>query len=264
MTKHDLIKLVAEKLKNAGIQSADFEARQLTLDIKELNNEALKTVEMRLNRRLNHEPSQYILGEWEFYGLPFKVGEGVLIPRPDTETLVEAALPILRSKIKPTVLDLCAGSGCIGIALAKQLTATVIFLEKSKKAIKYLNENLVLNGVKAEVMECDILNMPKLDFKADMLVSNPPYIKTKVIDELEPEVKREPKMALDGGEDGLRFYRYIASEWKKALNEGGYLVLEIGFDQGEEVKKILQDEGFLDVSCKKDLSGLDRVVLGHI
>ena len=266
MRIEELVFDTAFKLRQSGIESAKFEAKQMVaaasrdkMSFEKVTDGEVESVRQMLLRRQQNEPLQYILGEWEFYGLPFKVGEGVLIPRSDTETLVSAVL-----KLRPEgkkVFDLCAGSGCIGITLAKLGNAEVTMFEKSPKALKYLKENIELNGVTAAVKECDVLCEVAAE-KVDFIVSNPPYIATEVIDTLSAEVKKEPKMALDGGEDGLLFYRHIAKEWKSALNDGGHLVFEIGFDQAEAVMNILTDEGFSDIQCIKDLCLNDRVVLG--
>lgn len=268
MTKQELIGKIAETLKTAGFESARFEATQIVEfllgDGGSVTAEIEHKAEELVNHRLESEPLQYILGEWEFYGLPFFVGNGVLIPRPDTETVVETAITLLKGKQKPTVFDLCAGSGCIGITLAHYTDANVKMFEKSVDALQYIFKNIKLNGVEPQVYACDVLGEPPLKDTADLIISNPPYIKSEVIETLEPEVKREPRMALDGGEDGLIFYRHIARVWKKSLKPSGWLVFEIGFDQAEDVTKIMQDEGFCDVEVVKDLGGNERVVLGHI
>ncbi len=268
MTKQELIGKIAKTLREAGFEAARFEATQMVEfllgDGGSVTAETERQAEEFVNRRLEREPLQYILGEWEFYGLPFFVGKGVLIPRPDTETVVETAIKLLKGKQKPTVFDLCAGSGCIGITLAHYTDANVKMFEKSIDALQYIFKNIKLNGVEPEVYECDVLGEPPLKDTADLIISNPPYIRSKVIETLEPEVKCEPIMALDGGEDGLIFYRHIAKVWKKSLCKGGWLVFEIGFDQAESVTKIMQDEGFCDVEVVKDLGGNERVVLGHI
>ena len=268
MNKEQLMLQVAQTLKQKGFPSARFEAKQIVdcalgecLWNYEVNCEQLETVENMLERRLNNEPLQYILGEWEFFGLPFKVGHGVLIPRQDTETLVETALPLITLDSNK-VFDLCAGSGCIGITLSKLGKADVTLFEKSDDACEYLKQNIALNDVTARLLQYDVLGKA-FDKKADMIVSNPPYIRTEVVKTLEPEVKCEPVMALDGGEDGLVFYRHIANEWKTALNDGGYLIFEIGFDQGEEVCEILKNAGYKEVKCIKDLGNNDRVVVGR-
>ncbi len=268
MTKEQLVAHLTELLKSSGFESARFEANEIVrsvcggcLSTDEIPPEQTQLAESRAELRLKHEPLQYILGEWEFYGLPFKVGPGVLIPRQDTETLVETALPLI-NKSRNRVFDLCAGSGCIGIALAKLGGARVTFFEKSDEAMPYLEENIRLNNVDATVLHYDVLGAPP-ELRADMIVSNPPYIRTQVVEDLDAEVKCEPLMALDGGKDGLVFYRHIANVWKSTLELGGYLIFEIGFDQGDAVTEIMKNAGYKDVQCKKDLCGLDRIVLGR-
>ena len=268
MTKTELIKTVEKRLSAAGFEASRFEATQIVEFALgkggTVNAEVQQKAEIMLDRRLNHEPLQYILGEWEFYGLPFKVGEGVLIPRPDTETTVETAVQLIKGKQNPTVFDLCAGSGCIGITLARLTDANVKMFEKSPDALVFLLANVRLNNVTAAVYEYDVLGEPFCGEKADIIISNPPYIRSDVVQTLEPEVQCEPKMALDGGKDGLVFYRHIAGAWKTALKKDGWLVFEIGFDQAGEVTKIMQDEGYCDIQVIKDLGGKDRVVLGSL
>ncbi len=268
MTKEQLINELTVALKSNGFESARFEAKEIVQSVLkdtawnyEVTPEQVKAVEEMLQRRFNNEPLQYILGEWEFYGLPFKVGSGVLIPRQDTEVLVETVLPLIQNG-KSRVFDLCAGSGCIGITLAKLTDANVTLFEKSEQALSYLKENVRLNNVAATVLQYDVLGKP-YSGKADIIVSNPPYIKTKEVETLQAEVKHEPRMALDGGEDGLIFYRRIATDWYSSLEDGGYLVFEIGYDQGDAVTQIMQNAGYREVRCKKDLGGNDRVVIGQ-
>ncbi len=258
MTKHELKQFFYDNLSKAGVESAAFEAGQLAEFTEPIKKE------QTLNRRLNGEPLQYILGEWEFYGITLSVGEGVLIPRADTETVVETALTVLKGIKNPTVFDLCAGSGCIGIAVAKHSDAEVKFFEKSAEALYFLTKNVKATGISGEIINADVLSCPdqSLYGLADVIVSNPPYIRSDVVPTLSKEVGFEPKMALDGGEDGLIFYRFIAKHWKKMLKPDGYLVFEIGFDQAEEVSQIMQDEGFFEVTVKKDLCGNNRVVYG--
>ncbi len=258
MTKQELKRFFYENLAKAGVESALFEAGQLAeFTDPEKRDETLK-------RRLGGEPLQYILGEWEFYGITLSVGDGVLIPRPDTETAVDTALSLLKGKKEAIVYDLCAGSGCIGIAVAKHSGAKVKFFEKSLDAIKYLAKNIETTATNGEIINTDVLIAPekRLYNTADMIISNPPYIRSDVVPTLSKEVHREPKMALDGGEDGLIFYRFIASKWKHVIKKDGYLVFEIGFDQADEVKQIMENEGFSCVTVKKDLGGNNRVVYG--
>ncbi len=267
MEFREALRKTADVLRQGEIESAEFEATQLVRAIVgrglAVDGDQWQKILQLVQRRLKKEPLQYILGEWEFYGLPVKVGEGVLIPRADTEALAEEALKLLKPIENPTVFDLCAGSGCIGIALAHYKNAKVTFFEKSPVALKFLKQNTELNSVTAEILEYDVLTAPPCVGKADMIVSNPPYIRQEVIKTLSAEVLREPAMALDGGADGLVFYRHITSAWKPVLKNGGWLLFEIGFDQEAEVTEIMKSAGFSSVHCKKDLGGNPRVVLGQ-
>ena len=267
MENRKAIKKTTEILQRNGIESAAFEATQIVEfavgNAENVTETDWQKIKEMTAKRLENEPLQYILGEWEFYGLPIKVGEGVLVPRPDTETVVDEALKLLKSIPSPTVFDLCAGSGCIGIALAHYGKAKVSFFEKSPEALHYLKQNTELNSVECEIRAYDVLGAPPKGTAVDMIVSNPPYIRTDVIGGLSAEVQKEPKMALDGGSDGLVFYRYITKVWKSSLKNGGWLVFELGYDQAKQVTEILKSEGFGSVECKKDLGGNPRVVLGQ-
>lgn len=210
-------------------------------------------------RRNGGEPLQYIIGEWEFYGLPFKVGEGVLIPRADTEILVEKALEFIGGK-KLRVLDLCAGSGCIGIAIAKNSRADVTAIEYYPQAEKYLAENINLNSVNIDRVHADVFGkLPDIE-RFDLIVSNPPYITAEEMKELQREVTHEPQTALYGGEDGLDFYREIASKWTALLKEDGRVMVEIGSLQGESVCEIFNEHGF-GTKTFLDYGGNNRVVI---
>ena len=240
------------KLKQGGIADFRFEARQIMTLPKEKREQAVK-------RRLSGEPLQYILGEWEFYGLPFLVGEGVLIPRPDTETLIDAVLPLINKD--SAVLDLCSGSGAVAVTLKKLKGASVTALEKSPDAVKYLIKNARLNKTDIKIIEGDIFDFSPPQ-KYDLIVSNPPYIKTEDIKTLQIEVQKEPLMALDGGTDGLMFYRKIA-QFVPCLKKDGAMAVEIGYDMAKEVAGIFEKAG---LRCKilKDLPGNDRVVIGTL
>jgi len=216
-----------------------------------------------LQARTSGYPLQYLLGEWEFYGLPLKVGPGVLIPRQDTEALVDVALGILKKsgKSNPEVVDLCSGSGCIAIALKHNFPeANVTALEFSEKAHSYLEKNIAVNGVDVTAILGDLRDYghPAL---ADMIVSNPPYIPKGDFPKLQAEVSHEPVIALDGGEDGLVFFREIARCYRGQLAPGGHLLLEIGAGQQESVAEILASYGFADIGTIKDLNGVIRVLV---
>jgi release factor-specific protein-(glutamine-N5) methyltransferase len=208
-------------------------------------------------RRENGEPLQYILGEWEFYGYTFKVGKGVLIPRPETEFLVDLA-----KEHKPkTVYDLCAGSGCVGIALARELGCDVIAVEISDEAIEYLKQNAELNNVsdKVKIIKADVLN-PGFEFEqADCILVNPPYLTKQEMQELQEEVKHEPEVALYGGEDGLDFCRRVFKLWVGNLKQGGLFAAEVGHGQAEEAAELMKSAGFTP-QIKKDYSNVDRII----
>lgn len=205
------------------------------------------------------EPLQYVIGRWDFYESEFHVGRGVLIPRPETEELTELVLDNAKRLCSPVVFDLCSGSGCIGISIAKALpSSTVYCVEKSEEALQYLLKNAEsISNVK--VVNSDI-NYPSDIGNADIIVSNPPYIKSSDLSTLQREVQFEPSMALDGGADGLDFYRIIAEKWNSNLKENGMLFLEIGEDQGEAVYEILEKQGFKEIEVVKDMYGNNRMV----
>lgn len=256
MVNTELTLKIARLLKEGGIESARFEAKQI-VEFAKTEDEAL----LLADKRISGEPLQYLLGFWEFYGLPFYVGEGVLIPRSDTETLVDTALGII-GNTKKKVIDLCSGSGAVAIAVAKNSDANVTALEKSDEAFRFLEKNVELNGATVNCIKGDVFDEHTETY--DLILSNPPYIPTKVIDGLSVEVKKEPYMALDGGEDGLDFYKRLTSYWKTRINDGGHLAVEIGYDQGESVSALFEQNGFSDIKIHKDLSGNDRVIVGTV
>lgn len=289
MTNAEVYEYIRKKLQNSGVEDNEFETLCIFEDIMEIDrlqlalngskpaDEAKAEKAFALaERRINGEPLQYLLGEWEFYGLPFKVGEGVLIPRPDTEILVETVLEHFKrkGKLDPEIIDLCSGSGCIAVAVQTNLPQSkVTAVELSSEAFPYLVENIRRNKADVKIMKGDVLNGELLsnfadpdDFgeyrKLDCIVSNPPYLTEKEMSELQIEVKHEPETALYGGTDGLKFYRVISCLWKEILADGGLLAFEIGFEQGEAVSDILQKSGYKDIKVIKDLGGNDRVVTG--
>ena len=263
MTFKEANEYCAEYLKDREIDEADFKALCILCHIgglknseyySHLNQEISPEEFMPYLKRLeNGEPLQYIIGKWDFYESEFYVGEGVLIPRPETEELVDIAIKAAKELKAPVIYDLCAGSGCIGISVAKKLpNAKVYCVEKSEKAFEYLKRNaegvdnitLVLSDIN------DDLNLPT----ADIIVSNPPYIKTEDIKGLERELFFEPEMALDGGADGLLFYRIIRDKYLPKLKSGGILLLEIGNEQGSEIVSL-----FGNAQIIKDIYGNDRI-----
>lgn len=266
-----------EILCDNNIENYAFEAKELFskafgkepvyFDINsEADEEKCELLNSFIKRRIEGEPLQYILGEWEFYSLPIKVGKGVLIPRQDTEALVDTAIEIFKKRHNITVIDLCAGTGCVGLALEKYLDIKeLILVEKSECAIQYLRENVKFNNSKAKVFDGDVLDdrvVKKLPM-ADLIVSNPPYLTSEDMKSLQREVKFEPETALFGGDDGLDFYRKLSRLYKGKLNTGSWLMFEIGINQETDVSDILIANRYKNVRVKKDLCGVNRVVIGE-
>ena len=228
---------------------------------REIKEEIAKQYFGCIEKRKKHIPLQHITGEQEFMGYPFLVNEHVLIPRQDTESLVEEALKVVQAGMK--VLDMCTGSGCILISLLKkQKRLEGTGCDVSEKALKIARENADRLGVEAEFIKTDLFEQVR--GKYNLIISNPPYIRTEVIKGLQEEVRLyDPFIALDGKEDGLYFYRKIIAESTKYLIRGGYLMFEIGYDQGMDVSALMKKAGFEEIQVKKDLAGLDRVVTGR-
>lgn len=248
---------IEQILKIGGIEFYKFEAKQF---IKEYYGKlSEEEIFKKVTLRTTGYPLQYIFKNWEFYGLPFCVGEGVLIPRADTEILVDAALDILKGTKNAKVVDLCSGSGCIAIAIEKNSNASVWAVEFEKNAYLYLEKNIKLNHSEVVPVFADAT---KYTGKFNMVVSNPPYIETETLSMLEKEVQYEPKTALDGGKDGLDFYRKITANANKLLNKNGTLIFEIGYNQKDSVTNILKTCGFENIKCVKDLDGNSRVIFG--
>ncbi|MGN0437679.1 MAG: peptide chain release factor N(5)-glutamine methyltransferase [Lachnospiraceae bacterium] len=222
-----------------------------------------------IEQRCNHYPLQYILGYAHFMDYTFIVDENVLIPRSDTEILVETADELLNSYElyqdgKVSLLDMCCGSGCIGISLKLYHSDLDLYLcDISKKTLDITKKNLEKYNVTGHLIESDLFQ--NIHYHYSMIVCNPPYIERDFIPTLMPEVKDyEPVIALDGGNDGLDFYRAILTDGKQYLDSSGYLLFEIGYNQGQAVYELMMENGFLDVQVKKDYAGLDRVVFGHL
>ena len=228
---------------------------------EEVEPEVLTEYERVLEKRAEHVPLQYITGEQEFMGMTFKVNSNVLIPRQDTETLVEETLKVIEPQME--VLDLCTGSGCVLLSILKNApTVRGTGSDISKQALLVAKENAKLHDLEADWVRGNLFDNVSGTF--DVIVSNPPYIAQAEIPGLMPEVAQfEPIQALDGGADGLDFYRKITEEAPKYLKENGYLFFEIGCEQGQEVQRLMREEGFADVAVIKDLAGNDRVVKGQ-
>ena len=220
---------------------------------QELSETDAKLLEPLIERRLSGEPLQYVLGEWEFYGLPLYVDETVLIPRPDTERLVETALSML-SEDRRDVLDLCCGSGCIGIALAALGDACVTAADVSADALSMTERNARRNGVTVRTVQSDLFESVEGTF--DLIVSNPPYLSQAEMDSMDPGLRFEPTLAMYGGKDGLDFYRRIAADYRRYLRPGGALLFEIGYTQREAVEALFEGS-----ECVEDYGGRPRVIV---
>ena len=281
-TYNNLYLDIRQQLRRAGIEAATLEARELVCFGTDKTREQLTRdgslyaspeVEARVrdlvDRHLAGEPVAYLIGEWEFYGLPLDISRDVLIPRADTEVLVEQALEYLKPLGECRVLDLCAGSGCIGLAVASQIPeARVVLGEYSDAALRICRQNIRRNALSGHVvpMQVNALEKPERALgEFQCIVSNPPYIPKADIDGLDVSVKDyEPHLALDGGEDGLDFYRAIAEKWKDALLPGGRLYFEVGIGQADSVLRIMRAQGFGDIQIIKDLHDIPRVVFGTL
>lgn len=277
MKLSELYGLFVDTLNKSGFAEPESDSRlifeyiagidrvKLTLEgDRELEPGVEEKLKAALDMRLTHMPVQYITGYQNFMGLEFMVSKDVLIPRMDTETLVEEVLRLGLSNVR--VLDICTGSGCILLSILKYVYGSSgVGVDISDGALGVAKANSEALGIDATFIKSDMFeNIPK-DERFDIVVSNPPYIRSDVIGTLMSEVKDyEPLLALDGSEDGLKFYRIIADRAPEYLNNGGMLFLEIGYDQGAEVSALLSAAGFMDVEVIKDLSGLDRVVSGRI
>ncbi len=264
------------KLKKAGIEDWGFEGNTLlthhlnmdkALQVRYKNtiikNSVLTKIYEDVEKRATHYPLQYILGEWEFMSLPFKVNEDTLIPRADTEILCEEIINRFRYDTV-SILDLCSGSGCIGISLAKYIKNSCVTLcDISEGAMEMAKKNAALNNVKATFLQCDLFDGLSVDLTFDIIVSNPPYIRKSDLPFLGRDVAFEPQNALDGGDDGLIFYREIAKNCKKNIKDGGTLAFECGYDQAQDVMKILELEGYKNIEPILDYQNIERVVVAQ-
>ncbi|WP_295582856.1 peptide chain release factor N(5)-glutamine methyltransferase [uncultured Oscillibacter sp.] len=282
ITYNNLYLDIRQQLRRSGIESATLEARELVCFGTGKSREELSRdgglyasperearVRGLVERHLAGEPVAYLIGEWEFYGLPLDISRDVLIPRPDTEVLAEQAIAHIKTLGDCRVLDLCAGSGCVGLAVAAQAPqARVVLGEWSDAALKICRQNIRRNGLTARVvpMQTDARERPDRALgEFACIVSNPPYIPAADIGGLDVSVRDyEPHLALDGGEDGLEFYRSISEKWKTALLPGGRLYFEVGAGQADSVLRIMRAQGFGDIQVVKDLHGIPRVVFGAL
>lgn len=273
-------KQLAQRLASENIEDAAFEAKLLLQTVTgysaaemllgaEFPASAETALESLVQKRICGTPIQYLLGNWEFFGLEFSVGEGVLIPRQDTEVLVETALHHLRRIPSPTLLDLCSGTGCIPLAIGANTALQQAYaVEFSPAAHRYLTENAArYPEIPLTILLADALASETIaafaDESLDCITSNPPYLNDEEMASLQKEVRFEPETALYAPENGYLFYRLLPKLWKDKLKKGGMIAFEVGYTQAETVQRFLTDSGYTDVSTAKDLSGIDRVVYGY-
>ena len=279
MSPREALREVEARLTAAGCPDADFDAGELfglvtgqdaRLADAPLTAEQAQRLEQLTARRAQREPLQYLCGSWPFLDFELAVGPGVLCPRADTEVVAEAAAQTLAGVQAPKVLDLCAGTGCLGLGIKRFCPAAqVTCVEKSPEAFRYLEQNvrMALPGAAPAVqaVEGDLFTywqgLPEGEL--DLIVSNPPYLTAAEMQQLQPEVAQEPTMALEAGEDGLVFYRALAEHYQRALRPGGALVLEIGWQQRQGVTDLLAQNGWRDITCRKDYGGNDRCILAY-
>ncbi|MDY3281394.1 peptide chain release factor N(5)-glutamine methyltransferase [Dysosmobacter sp.] len=281
-TYNNLYLDVRRKLRGADVGDPTLEARELVCFATGKSREefyrdgglyASPELEQRtwalVQRHLDGEPVAYLIGEWEFYGLPLDISRDVLIPRPDTEVLAAEAIAYCNTLGECRVLDLCAGSGCVGLAVAANVPkARVVLGELSDGALKVCRQNIRRSGLTGRVvpMQVDAMEKPPANLgEFHCIVSNPPYIPTGDISGLDASVRDyEPHMALDGGEDGLQFYCAITQLWRDALVPGGRVYFEVGIGQADTVLRVMRAVGFGDIQVVKDLNGIPRVVYGTL
>ena len=285
MKTYSEIYLAAGKtLRGAGVEASNLEARLMAASatgktVEEFLRDARlyvaddsfeEAMAGMVRRRLKGEPVAYITGLWEFHGLPLFITPDVLIPRDDTEVLANQAIAFARDAEREIrMLDLCCGSGCIGLAVASEIpTIRVVMADISEKAASVARQNAMRNRLTRCVtcLTADALQTPPMLLgRFDLIVSNPPYIRTGELESLDASVRDyEPREALDGGEDGLMFYRAVAEKWRAVLKPGGTVMFECGENQSAAVREILADRGFTDIETVKDTRGIERVVTGKL
>lgn len=279
MTVNEIYQSGLKLLKNNNIENSKFEAQSLlqkafSLDRvgfimhktdkadENCSHNFLKFIE----KRISGEPLQYILGEWSFMGFDFKVGRGVLIPRDDTEVVVNLCIDFLENRTDKKTVDLCSGSGAIAVALDKISGAKVTAVEIDETAFSYLETNVKENNSSVKPVMADALKICDTfaDGGLDLIVSNPPYIKSADIETLQKEVQLEPRLALDGGEDGCDFYREIVNRWSRKLKKGGALAFELGEGQADAIKALMTEQGFSDFKISLDFGGVQRAIIGTL
>jgi len=279
MTVNEIYQSGLKLLENNNIENSKFEAQSLLQKAFSLDRVGFimhKTDKADENcshnflnfikKRISGEPLQYILGEWSFMGFDFKVGRGVLIPRDDTEVVVNLCIDFLKNRTDKKTVDLCSGSGAIAVALDKISGAEVTAVEIDETAFSYLETNVKENNSSVKPVMADALKICDTfaDGGLDLIVSNPPYIKSADIETLQKEVQLEPRLALDGGEDGCDFYREIVNRWSKKLKKGGALAFELGEGQADAVKALMTEQGFSDFKISLDFGGVQRAIIGTL
>ena len=277
MIVKEAYKKCKEILAKSGIEDETFEALCLFEKVtgfdrlgiishgdEQITDEKLNELLSLVKRRCGHEPLQYILESWSFCGFDFCVGKGVLIPRDDTEVVVNLCVDYLKNRSGKRVIDLCAGSGAISVALEKLAFAEVTALELSDDAFKFLEKNIKLNNSNVKALKGDVFTA-YFDFEDnsfDLIVSNPPYIKSDDIQTLQTEVQQEPRLALDGGKSGYDFYEAIIKHWSSKLRHGGALAFELGENQSDYVAELMRSQGFENIRTSLDLGGVQRAIIG--
>ncbi|WP_443715719.1 peptide chain release factor N(5)-glutamine methyltransferase [Ruminococcus bromii] len=279
MTVNEIYQSGLKLLENNNIENSKFEAQSLLQKAFSLDRVGFiihKTDKADENcshnflnfieKRISGEPLQYILGEWSFMGFDFKVGRGVLIPRDDTEVVVNLCIDFLKNRADKKTVDLCSGSGAIAVALDKISGAKVTAVEIDETAFSYLETNVKENNSSVKPVMADALEICETfaDGELDLIVSNPPYIKSADIETLQKEVRLEPRLALDGGEDGCDFYREIVNRWSRKLKKGGALAFELGEGQADAVKALMTEQGFSDFKISLDFGGVQRAIIGTL
>lgn len=275
MTIFEAYNNTKKKLQAAGIEDYVFEAKEIIKHITGFNASQILTLYSKkltefeennltaiLRQREIRYPLQYIFTKWDFYGRSFYVGPGVLVPRADTETVIDVCKEFLNGKDSMRILDLCAGSGCIGITLAKEFsTAEVLMIEKYAEAISYAEKNINSNSAdNAKISSGDIFLKSGAEEKYDLIVSNPPYIPENEMSITSPETKFEPETALIAKDGGMEFYKAIIENYTDSLRAGGMLCFEVGVSGAKTVVPLLEKAGYRDIKVKKDLGGIDRAV----
>ena len=276
MTIFEAYNSTKKKLEKAGIEDYVFEAKQIIKHITGLNATQILSYYNRnltefqennltalIHQREVRYPLQYIFGEWDFYGRSFYVGPGVLVPRADTETLIDGAKEYLESIAKPEILDLCAGSGCIGITLAKEFeNSDVTLVEKYDEAIRYAEKNKIRNKAdNVRLIKGDIFEKSGDDRCYDLIISNPPYIPENEMKDISPETHFEPETALLAADGGMEFYKEIIKNYTSCLKNGVMMAFEVGIGESEKVAELMKTAGY-KVSIKKDLNNIERLVSG--